>query len=263
MKNIFYIMTMMEIMMVLSSAPALLYAEEPSSPKDWSVSSVSEEPKLEITVRGYPDTIQFGDSIYLICNFTNAGERVIDDIMVTLTYHPQFHDFRSQLVHDEEGNNYCLLPEMIGISPGHGPPPTNSLHPGESHVVYAHSFEVPPLEDIHVEFWKSLKADSSDDGREYTLQMSTEPQGDGSTILDRTFTTHIRIKPRSDVEMALLDSWLSQSTERNLPMVRTSGGAWYKYPYTAYQYRPRFSEYNDNNIIVDGKGQVKGFVGHL
>ena len=81
MKSIFYIMG---VTMALSSVLPLLHAEEPFSPKNWSVSSVSEEPKLEITVRGYPDVIQFGDTIHLVCTYKNVGDRVIDDVMVSL-----------------------------------------------------------------------------------------------------------------------------------------------------------------------------------
>jgi hypothetical protein len=227
MKNILYISTTV----FLLSASAMLCAEEPSSPKEWSVSSVSENPKLEITVRGYPDVIQFGDTLHLICTFKNVGDQVIDDVMVSLQYEVQFYKF--PFIHNMDANEiYTQLPDVTNRSVGRRIPTlTTPLHPGESRLMYVHSFELPLLEDMNAPFWKNLLADFWGSDRKCTLQVPTAPSERGISP-ERVLTHGISIKPRSDTEMALLDFWLSQSRIEYLSFVNP--------------------DYKDHLIVVDG-----------
>ena len=61
----------------------ILFAENFLSLKDRQFRSLPDDPsasKLKITVRLYPDTIQFGDPVYVICTFENVDDKVIEGI---------------------------------------------------------------------------------------------------------------------------------------------------------------------------------------
>jgi len=205
MKNTIHISRITGVALILI-ASAFLHAEEPESPKDWVV---TEDPQLEFTVRGYPDTIYFGDTIYLICTYKNVGEQVIDDVPMYLGCAIEFID----------GN--------IEISPGfskenirskwqHWPPPGKPLHPGESRVMCVRPVGVPHLKDMDEPFWKDMMKRSRNSDRELTLQMTTKVSSERYISLERMLTHSIKFRPRPEAEMALLDSWFMDCKNNNL-----------------------------------------------
>lgn len=250
------------IIIILFFASTLLHAEESSLWKDWSVSSVSENPKLEITVRGFPDSIQVGDSVYFICTFKNAGDQVIDGIVENYEY--LFDDYRRRyfqcdlMLGNPEGV-YENFPEDRGRreSMDRGPTPSKPLHPGESRVMYVHPFEFPPLEDIRHAFWEKLLGEIKVDGIKCTMRFTTKRlyvdtrlSSTCPTVMERVLYHDIVIKPRIKQEMDLLNQWHDKSSKEHLPIIglmdKTPS---YKYPFDNGQ----FSATDKNKITIREK----------
>jgi len=259
MKNTLHTTKMMGFVMILLSAMTLLSAEEQSSPKDWSVGSVSGNPKLEITVRGYPDTIQLGDSVYLICTFKNVGDEVIDGIEVG--YQNNFSDYRRRLfqcdIVTNDGNVYENLPEDEGgrRNVRRAPTPTAPLSPGESRVMYVHTFEFPPLEDIRHPLWEELSEKLKTDSVKCTMRFTTKKAYySGPEIMERILYHDIVIKPRQQQEMDLLSQWLDQAKQEHLPIVNS--GYEDEIPRFKYPFFPpdRSETSRENRFSVTGYG---------
>ena len=238
--------------MLLLSIPTSFCAEELLPIRDWSVRSVSEHPKLEITVRGYPDSIQFGDSIYLICTLKNVGEEVIEGIR--MSYQFEHDNYRARtlecylLVDGNMQNTYENLPEDRGArrSFSRRPGPAVSLLPDESRIIYVHTFEFPSLEDQRHPFWEKLVDKFETDGVVACTMRFTVGRRDPE-IVGRVLNHNIDIRPRSKQEMDLLKLWLDKSDKKHLPVT------WlmdriprFKVPFG----REMFSAIDDNEIVV-------------
>jgi len=254
----------MGVVMALCSVSKYIHvhAEESVSTKSWSVHSVSENPKLEITVRGYPNAVQFGDSVYLICTFKNVGKLPIEGVIMNYQYF--FDDYRSRYFRCDlvtsQGVFYEFFPEDMGArrSMDRGPTPSAPLLPGESRVMYVHAFEFPPLEDIRHVFWEKLLGELEADGIKCTMCFTTkrlyvDPRLSHTcpTVMERILYHDILIKPRLKKEMDLLNQWLDKSKQEHLPVVGlTNNTPSFKYPFSNNQ----FSANDGNKIIVGGEG---------
>ena len=265
MSNTLHMIKMTWLMMFLLSI-ALLHAEESVASKDWSVSSVSEDPKLAIIVRGYPDTIQFGDSIYLICIFKNVGEQAIEE--VTGSYQGFFvidrrrHFQLALMTSDSVENIYENFPEDDGGKPQFVMITSRSsvpFLPGESRMVYVHTFEFPPLEDIRHPFWREISDELGTDGVTRTMRFTTKKTDSrDADFMERTLYHDILIKPRSEQEMNLLNQWFDKSAKEHLPVTGSAirSRPSFKFPFPSNDRfsfgSGQFSADDGNRIVIRG-----------
>jgi hypothetical protein len=219
--------------------------------------------QLEVSVKGYPETIQWGDPVYLICTFTNKDKQVIENVPSSYTRY--YDDYRRRFFQCDVifTNNeiYRYYPEDDGGKPviDRAPTPPKHLYPSESIVVFDGTCELPPLEDWQHTLWRKFYNNIGDDGTSCNLRFTTSRMySQHSALAERTLTHKITIKRRQPNEIKIINDWFYKCGKEHFPVLEIfshgDGRFGYKYPGG----NKRFTSW-DNNFIQIGVKQVEPY----
>ena len=181
--------------------------------------STSEYPHPVFIVKTYPQTIMPGDTLNLMIIAKNPH---VESIYI-MDHYLLFEDHIIQFqLRDSEKQTERLRFEAPPVMFQHGISYAE-IKPGDSRIICMTAINVPPLEDLKEPFWEKHIKNLSD--RDENLMFCTtvmsivasDERGNNRKRDPFTFETSLTLKPRPEMEMALIQKWLKDSPKELLP----------------------------------------------
>ena len=186
--------------------------------------SIKAKKGLEMEVRGFPDSLFFGDTFYHVCVVSNNTDKPVSfmDYNVEIKEGGRYMEgFRFVFSANNIAEQYDYVPEL---GDRYDRSPTRlTLAPGQV-IKSVHPLELPPLEALEHPFWKQVLEKMTPEGIKCVLTVEI-PKGyvDGNAELLPLayieFTFDILIKPRPPKEQALLEKWYQETPKQFFPPV--------------------------------------------
>ena len=179
------------------------------------VSQISPEfPFPDFVMECYPKTVMPGDTLYVTIVAKNPFE---ESIFINDDH--SLNEFRFHLRDSQNQQPLCSDKKLT--SPNQIPPPIFSsllnfeeIRPGNPHLFFTSTIQVPPLEDLKEPFWEKYFKNLATGNEEFMLNLTfkgyfaEKQDGSGnSQPIPITLEIPITIKQRSEKEMALIRKW--------------------------------------------------------
>ena len=123
----------------------------------------------------------------------------------------------------------------------------DTIKPGETQTACVFAINMPPLEDLYgIPYWKDRLEMMPLEGEEFIFRADIQTWAaeidyeDSRDYKEKTITVEckIRIKPRSEKEMALLKKWYDDTPEELFPILNNEKNARDRYAYTGIYEEP-------------------------
>ena len=181
-----------------------------------------EDSQWEMSIDTYPDTLCFGDHIYVMVtlkNRTDKPRRIL--VFDTEVYSYTQYSVRMTISDADDVLQYPVFFETDSNSIVSRIRMPCIVSPGDGIIVFYERLQFPPLEDMDTEFWKNILFSTSE-GKSVELFLNCHCQLEKPEGRDKPIAVTVRkkftIQQREEKEMELLRTWYSQTPEEFFPV---------------------------------------------